>query len=319
MQTDGVAAARDNRDSIAAASLQGSRTEATETQAAAEQLRDSGNNFFKAQDYPEAARCYREALTSLQRLQGSGKEASLEQLVLIRAVRLNLASTLLNLGEDFDEAIGLCNAVLSADPGDAKALFKRGSLRHAAAELLGEGSQKREALTTARRDLLEAARAEPQDARIRAVLEEITQVLRKLPSSGWGQRGLGGGLYDDRGPAPEPPPPVICSVCGRTGHPCCGREFWVSQRAKWLGMPADVVGEEPPGFEDEGPLAEAVREVRVGHRPSQEDRLSDLSEDERELLEDCLDATERPFPELRRKLPLVQAVRCAVELWEEDC
>jgi len=315
MQTDGGAAARDDGDSIAAASPEGGRSEARETQAAVEQLRDSGNNFFKAHNYSGAAQCYREALMLLR---GARKEgfASPEQQVLVRAVRLNLASTLLNLGEDFDEAIGLCDAVLSVDPGDAKALFKRGSLRHAAAqECLGEMSQKREALAAARRDLLEAARTEPQDVRIRAVLEEATQALRKLSSSGG---GLGGGLYDDRGPAPEPPPPVICSVCGRTGHPACGREFWVSQRAKWLGMPLDVVEEEPAGFEDDGPLADAVREARAGQRP-REDCLSDLSEDERELLEDCLDSTERPFPELRRKLPLVQAVRCAVELWEEDC
>mmetsp|Transcript_81085 Transcript_81085/g.241603 ORF Transcript_81085/g.241603 Transcript_81085/m.241603 type:complete len:239 (+) Transcript_81085:389-1105(+) len=162
----------------------------------------------------------------------------------------------------------------------------------------------------------------------------------------------GGGLYCDRQAPPPPPPPLECPNCARTGHGGCGKTWWVAQRARWLGLPQEVVAWEPATFEEEGTLAVSGRraagpgagapgEGRCGGGGSVSDGgagaaaaasaatvpstraapvladLSELSDEEIEALRACIDATERPFPQLKRQLPLAHAVQCAEELWEE--
>lgn len=105
---------------------------------------------------------------------------------------------------------------------------------------------------------------------------------------------------------------VICAVCGRPGHPCCGLRYWQALRAAWLRVTEEEVRVEPASFEDEG-LLQIARSA--GHAGDMVRELSDLERDE---LEDCLDAVQRPFPRLRRSVPLAQAVLCAMDLWDHD-
>jgi len=365
----------------------GPRAPATAEDAAVTILRDAGNGLFKEQRFLEAAGLYRKALALLRPLPlPLGKEAvavtpkpgsrghgngSAGQ-TLAHALRLNLALCLQRAGGDLGEALQLCDEVLAVDPASAKALFRRGAVRRGLAEEGGPpgrgavaATERREALQLARMDLLAAARAEPQDRHVRALLEEATQALLRLPAvddagaaAAPAAAGLlprlakGGGLYCDRQAPPPPPPPLECPNCARTGHGGCGKTWWVAQRARWLGLPQEVVAWEPATFEEEGTLAVSGRraagpgagapgEGRCGGGGSVSDGgagaaaaasaatvpstraapvladLSELSDEEIEALRACIDATERPFPQLKRQLPLAHAVQCAEELWEE--
>lgn len=103
---------------------------------------------------------------------------------------------------------------------------------------------------------------------------------------------------------------LICTECGLPGHPCCGQRYWNSLRAAWLRVSEEQVAQLPASFEDAGPL-QLLREGQHG-------QIRELSEGEVEDLEDCLDAVQRPFPLLRFKVPLGQAVQCAEALWDGD-
>mmetsp|Transcript_60687 Transcript_60687/g.141402 ORF Transcript_60687/g.141402 Transcript_60687/m.141402 type:complete len:176 (-) Transcript_60687:104-631(-) len=103
---------------------------------------------------------------------------------------------------------------------------------------------------------------------------------------------------------------VICIQCGRGGHPCCGLRYWTSLRAAWLRTSEEEIVCEPSSFEDAGSLQLARADLAGPIR--------DLSEGEFQDLEDCLDAVQRPFPRLRRSVPLMQAVQCAEALWDTD-
>lgn len=300
------------------------------------QLRESGNTHFKAQDFGAAAGTYRKALEKLRRLETDpsgdvhtctvGGE-SFQQLG--QVVRLNLAMSLLRLSENLSEAAGLCDEVIAVDPSSAKALFRRGAVRQCLARQFPEPASQKEMLKSAREDLVQAAKAEPTDRQVRQLLEEVTQELRKLYNVPPGGTGLCGGLYDDRqaAPAAPPAPVVVCETCGREGHAGCGRSLWVQERCQWLGLAgtpaANEVGNDPAEFDDDGTLYAAVRAVREsrGQAPSLDSigdgGISDMSEDERERLEHCLDSTERPYPRLKRRLNLAKAVRCAEEFWAE--
>lgn len=294
---------------------------------AAAELRERGNQLFRAQRFAEAAETYREAMVQVRAAEaevtslrpGSAPGASAE---LGRAVRLNLATCLVRLQEGLGEAIRLCDEVLEKDPSNMKAVFRRGAARHALARELPDPAQQRTALQAARRDLLAAAKAEPGDREVRVLFEQVTEDLRQMPVASAGPAL--GGLYDDREPTvPEPAPERdACPVCGRIDHTSCGRALWVAQRAQWLGVPVDEVARDPTSFEEEGTLAPLLRATRpavgVAADTDMPDALSDLSDEEREMLEECLDATERPFPQLKRALPLTHAVHCAQELWAED-
>jgi len=79
----------------------------------------------------------------------------------------------------------------------------------------------------------------------------------------------------------------------------------------------ETVANDPASFEDNGTLM-ATMQARPARTQASPGDLSDLSDEEREILEDCLDSTERPYPLLKRKLGLPLAVRCAEELWAEN-
>jgi len=102
---------------------------------------------------------------------------------------------------------------------------------------------------------------------------------------------------------------VICINCGREGHPSCGMRYWTSLRSAWLRVKEEDVAREPSTFEDDGSLQQVTSNLTP---------IRDLSEGELEDLEDCLDAVQRPFPRLRRSVPLMQAVQCAESLWDTD-
>jgi tetratricopeptide (TPR) repeat protein len=320
---------------------------ATESQAEAERLRACGREHFQAERFDEAARCYREALEQIPQ---GGRDA--EASALGQKIRLNLALCLHRLDTCPEEALRLCEEALAIDPQNTKALFWRGSLRQDLAKRTSaeNAALQRETLTLARQDFLHAARLEPGNRQFRDKLEEVTEFIKAISGAGSdGLRlGLGSGMYDDREAGiPRPPsPPMICSVCGREGHPRCGKSFWIDERAVWLRMPPDQVAQDPATFEDDGNLRVAILAARaqeaLERAPAivagggsgeaagcsrgsgraairdEDGELVDLSDDAVETLEDCLDAVERPYPNLKRPIPLPQAVRCAEELWAED-
>lgn len=306
--------------------------------ARAEELKREGNEHFKAQQSRQAVDSYCQALEVLSTAEVSGTAAK----ALGQAVRLNLAACLHRLG-DAEEAVRHCDEVLAADSSNAKALYRRAEARRDVAKSLAEGgAAHREALAMARRDLVEAAKVQPGDRLVREKLEEVTEELKAVGgASGFADKLRGGfaeGIQDERSSLPvvEPAPPVVCSVCEAPGHPRCGKELWLEQRAAWLGLSVEQVDQEPESFEDDGTLMGTLRAARLATAAAAEDRdfgqmlatrytacddggePPELSDSEREMLEDCLDSTERPYPRLKRPLPLVQAVRCAEELWDED-
>lgn len=289
-------------------------------------VKETANRFFKDQAFAEAAAAYREALALLE---SSAESPGASELG--KALRLNLATCLLRLpGASLHEAVTLCDGALEVDAESTKALFVRGSAQRGLAEASSEQSEKKTHLQSARKDLLQAARLKPQDRQVRQMLEEVTTALKELAQArGAGLSGAfldaGRGLYDDRGDSDRGTEQVVCSECGREGHACCGKSEWVRRRAKWLGISEEKVGSDPASFEDNGTLmvlkdGQSTQEGRAvgSDADTQDDDLSDLSEEEREMLEDCLDSTDRPYPQIKKKLPLRQALHCAEQLWAEE-
>eukprot|EP00931_Biecheleriopsis_adriatica_P108080 TRINITY_DN82416_c0_g1_i1.p1 TRINITY_DN82416_c0_g1~~TRINITY_DN82416_c0_g1_i1.p1 ORF type:complete len:278 (-),score=78.75 TRINITY_DN82416_c0_g1_i1:1-834(-) len=271
-------------------------------------LRERGKELFEAQRFADAADCYSEALSNLPE-KGDEEEAL--------KIRLNLAACFLRLDDRLEEAVELCDHVLAVDSSNAKALFRRGAARQSLAGKLRAGSEdQRLALQAARKDLVQAAKAEPSNRQVRVVLEEVSKALAVLPRAGAGF-GLGSGLYGDRKPSEAAPPPVVCSTCMRPGHECCGKSSWIASRAHWLHVSEEEVAREPDDFEDDGSLMQVMLSKRPEDYEGPES-VSDLSDDTRDQLEECLESTDRPYPQLKRKVTLTQAVHCAEEIWAED-
>jgi len=88
-----------------------------------------------------------------------------------------------------------------------------------------------------------------------------------------------------------------------------GMRCWTTLRAAWLRIPQHEVVKLPGSFEDAG-LLQQEREGLVSVR--------ELTDDELECLEDCLESVQRPFPALVRSVPLAQAIQCAESLWDSD-
>mmetsp|Transcript_60121 Transcript_60121/g.127364 ORF Transcript_60121/g.127364 Transcript_60121/m.127364 type:complete len:312 (+) Transcript_60121:101-1036(+) len=296
----------------------------------ASHLKDEGNALATAQKYEEAENKYREGLSLLEI---NGADTGLEE-----GLRLNLALCLTNKAdtevaskEELEELVALCTRVLALVPESVKAFYRRAVGRHTLARLETDSSKKKDLLTQAKRDVMEAANRDTADPKIRELNSKINQELKTLSPGEDGLKFKFGALYSDRETetAAEPAAPTVCSVCARPGHELCGKERWLHVRAQWLGVPVEKVAEEPASFEDDGTLREVIRaerRARVQKDPSAgpswardiSGELADLSEDEREMLEECLDSVDRPYPQLLRSLPLPQAVRCAEELWMED-
>lgn len=312
--------------------------------AQAGQRRADGNQHFQAGALDKAAECYREALRALAPALAGGEAPSGEDAAFVQALRLNLSAAVLETGPD--EAADLCTLVLQGDAQNVKALYRRAAARQAGAKSK-DPKTAAEMLQEARGDLMVAARAEPSNRQVRGLLEAVAKDIKECQGGGEGglRLSFGGGLYNDREIQEPPPPPVMCQTCNRPGHPRCGKEMWVEERAAWLRMPLETVAREPRTFEESGALlnaisdardsgdrrpvhasreadsadgarAEAVCEEAVGHPAVEE--LSDLSQSEAEKLEDCLYCTERPYPQPKRPLPLAVVIRCAEEIWADQ-
>lgn len=145
--------------------------------------KDGGNAAFKAAELQRALTAYQRALRALG-LADVGNAGSAEQRQydeeiawsdgprrelrdkLALACHLNAAQCCLRL-ESAKEAMEHATAALELEPGNAKALYRRGS----AAILAGHFAR-------ARGDLSEAARREPRNAEIRAQLQRCTEQAR---------------------------------------------------------------------------------------------------------------------------------------------
>eukprot|EP00927_Polykrikos_kofoidii_P054445 TRINITY_DN48858_c0_g1_i1.p1 TRINITY_DN48858_c0_g1~~TRINITY_DN48858_c0_g1_i1.p1 ORF type:complete len:292 (-),score=47.92 TRINITY_DN48858_c0_g1_i1:21-896(-) len=270
--------------------------------AAAMTRRETGNALYKEQQFFEAAALYREALIHVRRGESASGSSSEQWQTTGTAVRLNLACCLAKLGTEFEEAVLVCDEVLASEPNNAKALFRRGAALYAGTQAsIGTTSDQRGALSAARRDLLQARKLAPSERQIRTLLAEVTEALRD----------------QDRQAAPPPTPPEPCATCGRFGHACCGKAWWVQQRAEWLRIDIAEAEREPERFEDQGSLAEVLAVARGRQGIIDHDLDEEVSDGEREMLEDCLEATDRPYPQPKKKLPLALAVQCAAELWAD--
>jgi len=279
-----------------------------EVMSAAAELREQGNQLFEVGQFADAARCYGEALALL-----ASENPEME--VLQVPVRLNLAAALLRLDDSMEDVIKLCNEVVALDSSNTKAFFRRGLAQQALAE---RSENPRPILQAARKDFLCAAKLEPTNRQVRKSLETVSKALEApQKAEGYGLPALfRSELYADREASKPPPPPPVCSVCGHLGHKACGKASWLAQRAQWLAVPETEVAKEPESFEEDGTLSSALREIRSSNEDYEcGPDLSDLSDDDREALEDCIESTERPFPRLRGPVTLTQAVRCAVEMW----
>lgn len=272
------------------------------------ELHEKGNTYFQAGKLEEAVLCYRDALAQvrLQETQG-GNSSSVHDLG--QALRLNLGSGLLRLQRDRNEVVTLCTEALLGDPDCARALYQRGSAGRCLASTQRDAGKSRETLQAAQRDALQAAKLAPTDGNIQALLEEVTkELLAASPASAFAEEG-----------------PLVCSTCGREGHRRCGKALWIEQRALWLKCSEKDAGGEPGDFEKHGPLMQLLRESRnersrIGEAAGYRSRDSEasLSDDEREMLEDCLESTARPYPRLKRGIALAQAVQVAEDLWDDD-
>lgn len=294
-------------------------------------LRDCGNQLFKEQRYEDAVGTYREAMLALR---DAAEPESEDVRQLCQALRLNLATCLLRLptaSESLSEVVKLCSSSVEMDADSAKALFLRGSAQRAQSEASSEVEEQKNLLQGARRDLLQAARLKPQDRQIRVILDEITEAVKQL-STGHGSggglagcfKGKDGTLNDDRDKAGiVTPAGVVCSTCGREGHPRCGKDLWLEQRAQYLDISLEEAGREPATYEDDGTLMGLKKAQRQSDATTETGGDSgsdstDMSDEEREMLEDCLESTDKPFPQIKKKLPLQQAIHCAETMWAED-
>jgi 3-phosphoinositide dependent protein kinase-1 len=131
-----------------------------DTLLAVEELKASGNEFFKQKLYAPAAASYSDALLLLL-APGDGAEAALRTSCL-----LNRAACRLKTGE-FPGVVEDCGRVLAGDADNVKALFRRGQ---ALVEL--------QRLEEARADLLRAAKLAPKDQGIRQHYEGVKAALK---------------------------------------------------------------------------------------------------------------------------------------------
>ncbi|XP_055844802.1 AH receptor-interacting protein isoform X2 [Episyrphus balteatus] len=91
-------------------------------------LREKGNQFYKEKNYPKAEECYSQAIGILEQLMLKEKPHDTEwyELAALKVpLLLNYAQCRL-LAEDFYAVIHHCTEVLTLDPHNVKAFFRRG-------------------------------------------------------------------------------------------------------------------------------------------------------------------------------------------------
>ncbi|GFH10027.1 peptidylprolyl isomerase, partial [Haematococcus lacustris] len=134
----------------------------------AEKRRLTGNQLFAEGKYREAMGKYATALSYLDedfmmQLEGFYEDKANEVKV---PIHLNMAACQLRI-KDYHTAVYNCSEVLKLQPGNVKALFRRGTARHALGQTEG-----------AKADLTAAAEKSPDDKAIRAELQALRQTLR---------------------------------------------------------------------------------------------------------------------------------------------
>ncbi|XP_007907980.1 FKBP prolyl isomerase 16 [Callorhinchus milii] len=130
------------------------------------QKRERGNYYFQREDYHNAVRLYNQALELLNissEINPTAEEAEELREDGLKCLN-NLAAVQLKL-EMHEEVITSCNAVLSLDPNNVKALFRKG-------KLLSEKENYEEAMET----LKKALKIEPS---MKAIHVELSNLVRK--------------------------------------------------------------------------------------------------------------------------------------------
>jgi 3-phosphoinositide dependent protein kinase-1 len=132
----------------------------------AESLKQAGNELFKAEKYKEAIEQYSGAITHLQMPDGSVSQLQMAKQDTRVSCLLNRAACCLKTN-DHEQVVADCTSVLAVEELNVKALFRRGQ---AFAEL--------QKLSSAKSDLLAAAKLAPKDRRIREQYESIKNKTR---------------------------------------------------------------------------------------------------------------------------------------------
>lgn len=135
----------------------------------AENIKATGNKYFKQQDYIEANRKYKKALRYLNRLHEVNEDIDKDEdknvVNVVLPCILNSAACKLKL-QRYNEALEDCDEALDLEPNNPKALFRRGQAYH------GLRDYKRSLA-----DLQAALKVAPQD---KAIMAEITAVKGEI-------------------------------------------------------------------------------------------------------------------------------------------
>jgi tetratricopeptide (TPR) repeat protein len=136
--------------------------------AAAEKFKTEGNEFFSKGDMTNAILSYHKSLLYLRAVTSNSSNEHKSKVKQLRiACYLNLAAAQLREGRNLEKVVKYCNEVLQAEPGNVKALFRRGKARN----LLND-------LEAAKEDLMAAAKLDPGNKDVRNELESVKQKLK---------------------------------------------------------------------------------------------------------------------------------------------
>jgi len=153
----------------------------------AKEAKERGNQLTRQGDFHGARKSYNEALMLIQNFQSFSASPEISEVVvsdMLREVHHLRLTSFLNLSQcelkmdDFSSAIGSAQNALELDPGNCKALYRRGVAQ------LRQGK-----LEEAKADLLKAFQTDP-NAEIRARLEECREKL--AATAQWHKDAFGG-------------------------------------------------------------------------------------------------------------------------------
>jgi len=102
-----------------------------------------------------------------------------------------------------------------------------------------------------------------------------------------------------------------CPVCGREDHEMCGPALWEATRARFLRKPADQA-REVRAVDSEGSPAGILLP------PEACDARAPLSDLDRVNIKTVLSSIDRPYPQLRRPMPLGEVIGVATVLWKAE-
>eukprot|EP00746_Dinoflagellata_sp_MGD_P065525 gnl/MRDRNA2_/MRDRNA2_27297_c0_seq1.p1 gnl/MRDRNA2_/MRDRNA2_27297_c0~~gnl/MRDRNA2_/MRDRNA2_27297_c0_seq1.p1 ORF type:complete len:333 (-),score=75.08 gnl/MRDRNA2_/MRDRNA2_27297_c0_seq1:90-1088(-) len=286
---------------------------------------DHAASCTKANKLDEAETIYKGLVEQLSGARG-------EEGDLLNSARIGLASVWLRGKKNQDEAIELCNACLELDPGDTKALFRRGMIWQELARLGRPG-----ALENAETDVKEVLRLEPSNNRARQLLnhnktlaaqtanlaaqaKENTEAVEHIVAMGFSEDLARAALkacknnqehavgwlltkqarqdekekdLESSGTAASTSPVLADSVDLGFGIIRIGAGVWREQREEWLGH-------EPTEIASNGAV------------PSRDPEPYEVAK-----LRQVLEADRRPYPDLNKPLPLNTVARTMKEMWPD--